>query len=513
MRRLCAIAILIALSGCSTVKPPAVTPGASAPARLAEADRLLQAGCLDCLVAAYGEYDLLRAVPAARDAATAGVVRSAGLIALREREIGHIDQGYLARARSLVASTPDVPASFGFLLDVIEAMPNTGSGSSRTPTSDLDLERMRVMRINADAWSARLRTLAPADELAAYTWLSFTCGSTQGRTPSIDEIVQPAAPFRDTPLIVFKRAICRGADGGAMASLFAKDARFRETRYFLGLNAVGARHLDEADARFDEMYAWRREWPALTHSIANIAMTTEEFERALTFYDRTIALEPRAVDAMVGKIRALTFLGRALDAIATADALIAENWFVGDARYWRAFNLAELERNDEAWTDVEAAAKLMLNADVPKLAGLVAYRRQQPDVARQRFELSMARNPNDCETGFYLGVVLAELRVWDRTSEVLVGAATCLQAAEHRYLEEIAAIRASNDPPARKESKIARREQYIAKGRRQMATSFFDTAVASYNLQRPADARAYAEKVVDDEQFGERARDILSRIK
>jgi tetratricopeptide (TPR) repeat protein len=514
MRRLCAITILIALfSGCSSVKPPAVVPGPRPPERLAEADRLVRAGCLDCLVAAYGEYDLLRSFPAAHDAATAGAIRSAGLIALREREIGHADQGYLARARALVATTPNLPDGLAFLLDVIDALPNTGYGSTRRPTSDLDLERMRVLRINADAWTARLRELAALDELGAYTYVSFLCGSTQPRTESLDDLMRPAAAFQDTPLLTFKRAICRGADGEVMQSLFANDPRFKETRHFMGLIAVGERKLDEADARFDEVYAWRKEWPALTHSIANIAMTAEEFERALTFYDRTLTLEPKAVDALIGKIRALTYLGRALEAIATADLLIDERWFVGDARYWRALNLSELERYDEAWTDVEAAAKLVLNAEVPKLAGLVAYRRQQLEVSRQRFELSVTRNPHDCETNFYLGIVFAELRVWDRTADVLVNAARCLAEAESRHLEEIAGIRASNDPPARKESKIQRREQYIAKGRRQMATSFYDIAVASYNLQRPADAREYAQRVADDEQFGDRAKEILSRIR
>jgi tetratricopeptide (TPR) repeat protein len=520
MRRLCAITILIALSGCSSVKPPAATPDTRTPERLAEADRLVRAGCLDCLVAAYGEYDLLRAFPAARDAAVAGAVRSAGLIALREREIGHADQGYLGRARSLVASTAGVPERLAFLLDVIEAMPNAGSGSTRAPTSDLDLERMRVLRINADAWGARLRAEAGTDELAAYTYLSFTCGSSATRQQTLDDIVAPVAPFRDAPLIRFKRAICRGVDSPAIAAVLASEPRFLEVKYFQALVDVGeaprlgsAHLLDAADGLFDEMYAWRPQWPALTQSIANIAMTSEEFERATTFYTRTLDLEPKAVDAMIGKIRALTYLGRPLEAIALADVLIADRWFVGEARYWRALNLSELERNDEAWIDVEEAGKLVINAEVPKLAGLVAYRLRRLEISRDRFELSATRNRNDCETGFYLGVVLAELRTWERTTQVLVNAAKCLELAEARYTEEIAAIRASSDPPARQAGKIARREQYIAKGRRQMATSFFDLAVASFNLQRRGDAREYAQRVADDEQFGERAREILARLK
>ena len=134
-------------------------------------------------------------------------------------------------------------------------------------------------------------------------------------------------------------------------------------------------------------------------------------------------------------------------------------------------------------------------------------------MSRDRFELSIGRNKDDCETHFYLGVVLAELSAWERTATVLANAAKCLQANEERFQMEIASIRASSDPPARKDAKIKRREQYIAKGRRQIATSFFNGAVASYNLQRTAEARSYAEKVLDDEQFGSRAKEILSRLR
>jgi tetratricopeptide (TPR) repeat protein len=521
-RRLCAIPILIALSACSAAKPrpPAIVPDTRTPVRLAEADRLVRAGCLDCLVAAFAEYDLLRAIPAARVAATAGAIRAAGLVALREREIGHLDHGYLRRARELLTATPDASDSFAGLLVVIDAMPYTGSGASRAPTSDLDLDRMRRLRINADGWRARLLELAPTDELAAYTYLSFICGNTPPQSQTRDDIVAPVGALRDTTLIAFKRAICRTVDSPAIRKVLTEEPRFLEVKYFEALVDVGeaprlglASKLDDADKLFDEMYAWRKEWPALTHSIANIAMTSEEYARAITFYDHTLELEPNAVDAMLGKIRALTFTGRHLEAIATADRLLTQNWFVGDTRYWRALNLAELERYDEAWTDIEAAAKLVVNGDVPKLAGLIAYRRRQFELSRDRFQLSIARNKDDCETHFYLGMVLAELASWERTAEILANAAKCLQANEERFLLEIESIRASSDPPARKEAKIKRREQYIAKGRREIATSFYNVAVASYNLQRAAEARSYAERVLDDEQFGARAKEILSRVK
>ena len=471
-------------------------------------------GCLDCLIDAYGEYDLLRAIPSATEVGTAGAVRSAALIALRERELGMTDEGYSQRARVLLAGAPGQPAWLRTLLDIIDVLPV--GGMMRTPTSDLDLERSRALRTNHDAWRATLRDLASTEELGAYVWLAFACAS-ETRDVPIDSLLAPTETFRDVPLVAFRRAICRSVRPDPLRALLERDPRFVEMKYLLGAYDVGLLtsgqdKLDEADQLFNEAYAWRAQWPVLTQSIANIAMTVEEFDRAALFYDRTLELEPHAVDALLGKARALTYLGRNVDAIATLDLLLAERWFLGDARYWRALNETELERNDEAWMDIEAAAKLLINAEVPKLAGLIAYRRRDLDTSRAKFEESRQRNPRDCETGFYLGIVLAEQRAWSRTAEVLVETGQCLEAAGRAYTDEIAAIRASHDPPARQARKIARREQYIAKGRRQMATSWYDIAVAYYNLSQPAEARRFAEKVTADEQFGERAREILARL-
>jgi tetratricopeptide (TPR) repeat protein len=506
---LCSLGFACAHRAAPAAAPPARTPAQ----RLASADALVRDGCLECLLDAFGEYELLRTLSYARDAATIGAVRSAALVARRQRELGMVDEGYLQRARSLLADAANAPAWLQTVLDVVDALPSSGGGVIRTPTSDLDLARQRLMRINFDAWRLRLREAAAIDEAAAYMWLSFACSASEMRDQTVDQLFEPVAPFTATPLIAQKRATCRNFVPERLRDLLAANPRFKEVHYWLGLVAVGDRKLNEADRLFEDAYAWRRQWPTVTESIANVAMTAEEFQRSLAYYERTLDLEPHAVDAMLGRVRALTYLGRNVDAIEMTDRLIAERWFVGDARYWRALNESELERNDEAWVDVEEAAKLLINADVPKLAGLIAYRRHELDVSRAKFTLAHARNQNDCETAFYLGVVAAEMRDWGPTVDTLVAAAACLQVNEESYLKEIATFEASDDPPARRAAKIARRQQYIAKGRRQMATSWFDIAVASYNLSRKIEAQQYAEKVADDEQFGARARELLSRLR
>ena len=154
-----------------------------------------------------------------------------------------------------------------------------------------------------------------------------------------------------------------------------------------------------------------------------------------------------------------------------------------------------------------------MNSEVAKLAGLIAYRRRDLDVARQRFEEARRLNPTDCEVAYDLGIVHAEQRNWESTARVFVSAAACLEHAQRELAEAIVKIQASNSAPDRKAGQIARREQEIVVSRRRLATSWFNTAAANFNLARKPEARQYAEKVAADVEFGERARDLIAQLK
>jgi tetratricopeptide (TPR) repeat protein len=248
-------------------------------------------------------------------------------------------------------------------------------------------------------------------------------------------------------------------------------------------------------------------------SLAGDYLALEEFDSAVDFFDRTLTVVPSYADALLGKVRALTYGGRYQESLSVVDQLLAGRWLVGDARYYRALNEAQLGRNEEAWSDIELAARLLVNAEVPKLAGIIAYRLKQIDVSRAKFDESRQRNPYDCETGYYLGLVLDEQSIWGRAADVLVETDRCLQNAERSLESEIASVRISNQLPERRERQIARRERQIAAGRRMLATSWFNIAVAYYNLSRKDDARPYAERLAEDDQLGERARDLLTRLR
>jgi tetratricopeptide (TPR) repeat protein len=500
-------------SGCSRTPQPSFVPvGPSAAARLEMADELVREGCLDCLLAAYREYNSIRTSGSVSAAATAGSIRAAALIDLRERELGLPRGEYLSVAMDDAQTSPALSSEFGQLLEIASLL-RLGPGGAR-PTSDEQVAAMLQLSRQRAEWTGWLEARARREVLAAAVWVSFACDPLNSRTIGADRVLSAVGEARDAPLIVFTHATsCIRGDSTALQMLLDRDPRFGEIHYLLGLASLGLRpDVDGADLRFRQAYEWRRDWPALTQSIGNLALATEDFERAFEFFDRTLALVPEQPDALVGKIRALTYSGRYAEALDTADALLATGRNPGEARYWRAFDANQLGRTDEAWADVEIARTLIVNAEVPKLAGVIAYRRGEIELARRKLEEARSRNAADCETAFYLQLVLAEQANWAETAAMAAGAAQCFTDAEARLRQAIAALLASNAAPERLRRQVARREQEIAANGRMRATAWFNAAVSTFNLGRTSDARDFASRVADDEQFGARARAILLRV-
>jgi tetratricopeptide (TPR) repeat protein len=491
--------------------------------RLAAADALAAAGCLDCLIAAHKGYEALRSDPAVGVAAAAGAVRSGVLVAIREHELGLLDSGHLTRARQTLLASPSLPAMFASHVDLADVLVAGPSGPQRRVT--LESQTLALVRLSENQlrWAQQLRAVMPSDHTSAYLWLALACGIYATAIPEHADRSTVVGDTLRVPMVAFKNAIaCPLNRMTALKSLIDREPRFLEAHYFLGLaalagqSAVGgpgvAPDLEAADAEFRAAYEWRADWPSLTLAIANLALTFEDFDRAYDFYQRSLTLVPGHADALLGKIRALTYLERHDEAVAAADEMIAIGVNPGEARYWRALNLEQLGRHDDAWEEIERADKLLVNADVPKLAGIISVNRRQIEVARQRLELALKRRPTDCQASYYLQIVDAELRDWNATSLVAAATAACFDTEEANLRREIESLQASKLPPQRRDRQVARREATIAGNARMRATAWFNAAAASYNLGRKDDARSFAERVAEDQQFGERARDLLGRL-
>ncbi len=524
MRRWVLIVGLAALTtaGCAPPKPPASTPAPNLQPRLDAADALLRVGCFDCLTAALAEYDAIRAVPgasaAAVSAATAGSIRSAAMLDLRQRELGMAGDGYLQRARDLAGANganDPMRAAFAPLFDAVDAIPwripqFLPKGSA--PAAPIPFRELQALR---EKQGEVLKASADADELSASIWLAFSCSSAASRIET-QVLLAPLVRLRDAPFVQYRAASCSRIDAKALTDLLSREPRFVEIEFYLASAALGARpapQLEEADERLRRAYDWHPRWPTVATSLGNLYMTAEEPQTALDFYDRALALAPEHGEALIGRVRALSHLARHDDAFATIDRILAGNrWFAGEVIYWRAWNELQVNRVDDAWTSVERAGQLWAVAEVSKLAGLIAYRRHELEVARQRFQTGHGQDPTDCEITFLLGTVHADLRAWKPTSDVFIEAASCLEHALLQINADIAKARASNWSAERKARVIAKRERQIVTAQRMLTTSWFNTAVGYFNLSQKAEARQYAEKVSSDEQFGERARELLSRL-
>jgi tetratricopeptide (TPR) repeat protein len=509
MRRLVILSLALA-AACGPKKIATVDPAIAARATLAQADANLRAGCFDCLVEALKQYESVRTVSAVSGLAAAGAVRASALLAQRERELGTTDSDYLGHARELLAAVPEMQADVALQLDIIAAMPwRAGAGrSGQLDSAVTSFYANRGPRLDS------LRANAPRDELSAYMFVAYACESGAGLQMGTAEMKAAVGAMADAPIIAYRLAICQTSGLKAIDDVVAGEPRFKEAAFYKGLQATSATKLDEADARYREAYDWRKTWPAATLSIANVAMSAEEFQTSRQFYDETLTLAPDLPEALLGKVRALTYLSRPDDAIAVADRLLQISRYPGDAHYWKAYNELQLEHLDPAWDDVEAADKSLINSDLPKLAGIIAIDRKQYDVARQKLELSRRRNPMDCTTLYYLTLVQAELRQWPDAARGAVSAAGCLTASETGLRSQIETIRADPKiPDVRKGRMIATREQQIITAIRMRASCWFNGGIANLNLSKKAEAKELLEKIADDEQFGERARQLLALTK
>ena len=355
---------------------PDVEALARAQKTLAAAPALVRAGCLDCLVDAVREYDAVRNVPALAAEATAGAARTAALVALRERELGIEASGALGQSRAWADTSPALSESMALLFDVSDTLLERGDGGP--VRSDAEMAAAARAARNRAAWTESLRARADENELTSYLWIAFNCAYNSPTNAEVERLLDAVPTLRDTPLIRYRIATCTALKIPELTDLFDANPRFLEIAYYKGLDGIIQGDLDEADAQFARAYAWRPRWASLANTRGNVFMTAEDFEQASAFYDQALDVSPAHVQALLGKVRALTFAGRYVDALAAADALLAlERWFIGDARYYRALNELQLARYDAAWDDVERAAVLITNAEVPKLAGIIAVQRQQ----------------------------------------------------------------------------------------------------------------------------------------
>ena len=404
------------------------------------ADALVRDGCYRCLNQASEIYAGVLDRQALRSSSRVlrALYDTTLLLAVRQKEIGVDADATLARARTLLSRLRGSTSSqtsgsdqMETLLEAAEAVVGDLSGldSEERALREDALQSRPVSSATTARLHEDLQKLAATDLVAAYLVWALGCGASGNRPPTRDGL-DPSPVLDEFPLMRYRVAICSSGQPVALTRLREENPGWIETLYFEGKHEMGspARPAEpvRAAATLTRAAEAFPESVAIQMTLARAQEMNGEFAQALASFDHVLALKPTHVDARLGRVRNLSFLSRADEAVAAATALIeGGTWHVGDAYYWRAWNQYLAQRLDRAWLDVQEALRLLANTSVYALAGSVAYARKDLDTAVHHFEAALQMDPTNCVAASSAGLVHVDRGAWQLAAEQYSTATSC----------------------------------------------------------------------------------------
>ena len=507
------VAVTLTLA-CARPRPAAPDPW---PARLAEAEANASAGCYRCLESSLRAYE--DALAAGRPGVGPRAHRVAVHLAIRERLIGLYPGAYQeapARLR-LHASADDAAAAD----DVLGAMPwrrgTLGVGMG-LPAGDVDLPRLRERRAalegsaHLDPWQATLLLAM----IGTNPFIALEEGERlpPGVMPRLaSETWQARHP--DDATLSFMRLTLLRSTLDELTGFRASHPAFVEAAAIVGEAELARGRLVSADEALGEALA---EFPALVPALAlrgDLRQRMEDFDTALVLYDALLQRLPDHREALLGRLKCLGFLGRHADAVVAADRLLElGTWYIGEAHYWKAWNLFNLRRLDDARASVDAARRLMVNADVHYLGGVIAFRQNRPDDALRDFDAALELEGRHCEAHFDRAALYLLRRAWSQASTGFDEAYDCHAARTPTYEQRIADAREARLPEQARAALVVKREVALREHRHQLGWARYNAAVAHVNVGNEAIARGRIDEALG---FGgpaaDAARDLVIQLR
>jgi tetratricopeptide (TPR) repeat protein len=452
-------------------------------AELGRADALVREGCYRCLNDALVIYQRLAATPRPPATALPGAFNAAILMTVRAKELGLPADAPLKRARDLAARLPAPAAPAGAVVPPSAYVAAAEAVIGETSGFDPEERQQRIPRrpaIDPKPLPQRV-ALEPAvatSFVAEYLALALDCDFLLGREAvKADELL---AKHAETPLMRFRVALCGRRE--VIGVLRAADSRWMEALFFEGraeLNASRERAADPEKA-LPLLAAAHEAFPesmAMTLALANVHESLANFEPSLAAFETVLARSPTHRDAMLGRVRSLSYLTRHVEAVDAATKMIAlGTWLIGDAYYWRAWNQYSLKAYEPAWDDVEHAIKLQSNSAVYMLAGLIAYERKDLPIAILRFDRSYELDATNCDAEWMSALVNVDQKAWGESSPKFTRAMSCFVSTAATAREDLARLETSNRTPAQKAKQAATLELRIETAEERSAQSAFNAA-------------------------------------
>ncbi len=522
------LSFLIAAAGaaCASADRGPVLAGptaAAVDAKLAEADAALARGSYAGFKQAASIGAELEALPRRKDKerAVEMYVRALILLRIRERQLGIVHSGTGERAKALIQAH----SSLTGYADMVDQTEWASVSRSRGIQTDLarsvrpinrewtqkDLEKMLA---EAKAKQASFRAKAEESDFHAYCYLVFNASMASMREGR-EDFSPIFAQFPESKLMMYLNALRYLREKpDLLEKLAADDPGFHEAWFHLGEMALGQGQLLRAEENFLKAEASLADTPQIPIYLASIYTATEEHEKSLVYYDKTLALSPEYRDALLGKAISLGSLGRYDEAVAVLNRMIElGNWLIGEANYWLAWNRHAQGREAEAQAHIEESkGRLPTSSEVFGLAGTIALELAQPDRAEKEFLKALEYGASNVEALFGLGRINDGRGRWSDAAGYYETASKVIGQREAEIEDKIAEIRAAPMAEPRRAAMLAKKEGQLRVTRATRATAYYDTAVAWFNAGAPGKAKPAAERAAAHPQFKDKAAVLLAKI-
>jgi tetratricopeptide (TPR) repeat protein len=510
---LIALILLTSCVGSETAR--LVPPDPEITRKIAEADVLSRKGCYVALRQAVQLYTGLYARPDSREAVARKLAAAALLLAVREKELGMSNKSYMDTALQVIKENRSLSDLTAYA-EIVGLFWVQGKGVM----ADID-ERFPWKETEDKLGKAEADLLlrARSDEFAAYMYAVMKCYFTPvfgvSAVDKKDEVEQLSELFPDSALLLYKRAICPEEKPDLLESLLAAQPEFFEAYYFLGNEALKRGNLLGAEELLLKAYEPIPESPQTTILLASIYLATEELERSLDFFERTLALNPEYRDALLGKAICLSYLGKPEEAIAICRRIIElGHWLIGESYYWTAWNQHELGDNLAAAESIEQSkSRLPTSGEVFTLSGTIALERGELVKAEKDLKEALQYNPANGEARLQLGSLYAQKKDWPNSADHFEKAGFIYLDAAAELEAKMADVEKSKLAADRKSLLLRRKARQLEKAALTKATAFYNAAAAYTNCGQKRKALELAARSAEHPAFKEKAGELASGIK
>ena len=438
----------IVLTAACAARPPAVLPTAPP----VDVGALIRQGCWTCLEKAF----TVASAAGPRDQAFEAAI----LLVARSKELGLPPGAWLERALTILPQGSDWAAYYA----IVNSLPPDSLAGGRDSLATADFTRARA----GDVWDTWRQGLAagPASAIVrTYLDLSIACRRDAIGRPALDSATRDASiavalkAFSNVPLVQYRAGLCGGAELDQLDVVRAADTAFVDADLELGRRALYNQvppDLSEGLARLSSARGAFAASPVPPMVLGNFHESREEWPEALAEYDEALARATPHPDALLGRAVSLSNLDRYEEALVAASALLELGGrSTAQAHYWRAWNLYQLERIQEARVDADRAKALMVNPALFVLSGMIEWREKRLESSDAEFVKAIEMDFGQCEAAFYLGTVRWERRLWAESLSAFMHAEQCFDLSIVTNKEAIAELSKTAGEAAANASMIA----------------------------------------------------------